>query len=158
MASQTARMIVDLIASGAGPNEVREAINTGLFETSMDCMDDYKQVVGDRFFDEAADVVTKGAKAAMPMTSVKKEKLARAPKDAQAKRQNDELLATGQHAAGGIEPATQFRGNGVGANGWMNPPEGKTTPRPYGGDRRPNRAGGPEFPFDQGTVPNGSGV
>ncbi len=145
MASSISRLIVDLIASGASANEVREAVNSGLFEASMDCVEDYKAVVGDRYFDEAANVVTKGAKAAMPMTSVKKEKLARAPKDAQARKQNNELLATGENAAGGIE-VDMYPGETPkrGAMGHMNPlgvPQ-----KSYAGDRR------------KGFIPPGGGV
>jgi len=43
-----------------------------------------------------------------------------------------------------------------GDRGFKNP-KGKAK-RPRGGDRRPNVKGGPEMPFDDGTVPNGAGV
>ena len=143
-------MIVDLIASGAGPNEVREAINTGLFEASVECIDTYKEVVGDRFFDEAADVVTKGAKKAMPMEKAKGKMPKGYEQSAEAKRQNNSLLATGENAAGGVEPAAYYKGRKKSAQGWMNPlgePE-----RAFGGDTRPNKAGGADLPFYDGTV------
>ena len=159
MASSISRIIVDLIASGAGPNEVREAINTGLFESSMDCMEDYKNVVGQNFFDsmaEAADPVTKGAKKAMPMEKIKGKMPKGYEQSAEAKRQNDEMLKTGENAAGGLE-ADMYPGElpKRGAMGHMNP---KGVPqRSYAGDRRPN-APGSGLPFYDGTVPNGSGV
>jgi len=43
-----------------------------------------------------------------------------------------------------------------GERGYFNP-KGKPK-RPRGGDRRPNAKGGPDLPFDDGTVPNGAGV
>lgn len=157
--SQSARIIVDLIASGATANEVREAVNNGLFETSIECMEDYKNVIGQKFFDsmaEAANQVTKGAKKAMPMERSKGKMPKGYEQSAEAKRQNDELLATGENAAGGLE-ADMYPGETPkrGAMGHMNP---KGVPqRSYSGDRRPN-ANGPILPNERGTVPNGSGV
>lgn len=156
MATTSAKLIVDLIASGASPNVVREAVNSRLFEASLDCVEDFKSIIGDRFFDEAADVVTKGAKKAMPMKSVGGKMPKGYKQSPEAKRQNDSLLATGENAAGGLE-ADMYPGETPkrGAMGHMNP---KGVPqRTYAGDRRPN-ANGPVLPNERGTVPNGAGV
>ncbi|MAC71177.1 MAG: hypothetical protein CMP84_13360 [Gammaproteobacteria bacterium] len=158
MATQSAHLIVDLIASGASPKEVCEAVNSGLYDASLDCVEDYKSILGNRFFDEAADIVTKGAKPPMPMKSVK----GRMPKgykeSPEAKRQNNELLATGENAAGADEALAQYRGEPRGSMGVMNPLGSDRGMRPFSGDRRPNRPNGPRFPNDDGTVPNGAGV
>ncbi len=51
-----------------------------------------------------------------------------------------------------VEPESDANGD----RGYFNP-KGKAK-RPRGGDRRPNVKGGPDMPFDDGTVPNGAGV
>ena len=147
--SQEARAALDTIATSSSSKEIVDAISAAFYAKAMTKVEDMKKNMSDDVF--------KNARKPEEMKYVKTA-LSKGAKDAEAQRQNDQLLATGQHAAGGVEAATQYRGNGVGANGWMNPPEGKTTPRPYAGDRRPNRAGGPEFPFYDGTVGPGAGV
>lgn len=147
--SQEALAALDTIVTSSSSREIVDAIRNAFYVKALDKLDAKRKDMGDDLF--------RGAKPAEEMGYVAS-KMPKAGKDAQADAANNVALKTGQHAAGGLEPATQYKGNGVGANGWMNPPEGKTTPRPWGGDRRPNRSGGPEFPFYDGTVPNGSGV
>ena len=147
--SQEAFDALDAIATNGSSKEIVDAIRAAFYSKAMQRVAEKKKDMGDPIFNNA--------KSAEEMKYVKTA-LAKSPKDAEAKRQNDELLATGQHAAGGLEPATQYKGDGVGAQGWMNPKSSKVPSKSWAGDRRPNRSGGPDYPFYDGTVPTGSGV
>ena len=45
--------IVDLIASGATPGEIAEAVRDGYLAASAERIDDYRSVIGASFFEEA---------------------------------------------------------------------------------------------------------
>ena len=147
--SQEARAALDTIATSSSSKEIVDAISAAFYAKAMTKVEDMKKNMSDDVF--------KNARKPEEMKYVKTA-LSKGAKDAEAQRQNDQLLATGQHAAGGLEPATQYKGDGVGAAGWMNPKSSKVPSKGWGGDRRPNRPGAPDYPFDGGTVPNGSGV
>ena len=159
--SNAAYSIVDAIVSGKSSAEIRDEVRTGLYGAAMEGVETMRQIVYsdtiERAFDEETDPVTRNAKVAEKMAKVKDSAKQDYPDTAEKKRQNKELLKQGdkpEHEDWKV--AANWKGQGEGAKGWMNP---KGDPmRPWGGDRRPNAAGGPELPFDKGTVPNGSGV
>ena len=148
-----AKQIVDQIASGESPQEITQTVSSAYYSAAMERVEDFKAVVGSNFFEDLEDRF-KGP--SERMKSINDRKVAATKDSVEKKRQNDELLKTGENAAGGPE-ADMYPGETPkrGAMGHMNP---KGVPqRSYAGDRRPN-ANGPILPNEKGTVPNGSGV
>lgn len=123
--SEEALNVIDSIATNDSSKEIVDAIKAAFYSKAMNKLENEKREVNQKFFDADRD----------DMKYVKTDLPKKAKDSVEKTRQNDKLLATGDAAAGNIEPATQYKGEPDAGMGWMNK-LGKPM-KPWGGDRRP---------------------
>ena len=133
--SKAAYDALDSIVTDSSSKEIVDAIRAAFYSKAMDKLDDARKDAASRIFDKAV--------AAQDMEHVEA-KLPKETEDKRAKEVKDTLQKTGEHGRGGIEYATQYKGEPDVGMGWMQP-LGKPM-KPWGGDRR------------QGFIPPGGGV
>lgn len=140
--SDLARMVVDKLVTSDNSREIVDALKDALYQKAIEKVDQKKM-------DRANEMLFGKKRDEMEYVDAK---LPKGADDKRADYDNDELLKTGENEAGGVEALAYYKGQKRGSMGHMNPvgvPE-----RPFAGDRRANRPGGPEMPYFDGTIPN----
>ena len=123
--SDLARMVVDKLVTSDNSREIVDALKDALYQKALEKVDQKKM-------DKSNQMLFGKKKDEMEYVDAK---LPKGADDERADYDNDELLKTGENAAGSVE-ADAYPGPTPerGAQGWMNP---KGVPqRTYAGDRR----------------------